>query len=66
MLEPRQKAVTREQVRHKVLDAKHRAFEAVKAATTATTEAEYEAAVREGVKAATDYETWSMVLLVVE
>lgn len=62
MLEPRQQAVTRGQVEHRIQDAKHRALDAVMAAIDAKTAAEYNEALRAGCKAASDYETWRKVL----
>lgn len=58
----RQREITRQQVLLRVDDARRRALDAVQKCTEARTGEEYENALREGVKAAQDLETWSKVI----
>ena len=57
-----QRQVTRQQVLHKRYEARRRAEDAIDAALSAKTAAQYAQAVKDGVKAAHDYEVWSRVL----
>ena len=61
-MEGRTAVVRRMQVVAKIEDAKWRACHAVELATDACCEVEYDDALAMGVKAASDYETWNLVL----